>query len=367
MSLSNYDYSKYPTWEQVKTPSGATYYVVPGTAFVYDPFLSQQKGKPVLWQNPKPQQDERAKAEKAAKDAASPLNQLLPVAGSTAGVIGAKYAVDALGPASAAEKLAEAELAKQTALQAPEIVSATTAGTEAAGAGVGAEAAGAGAGTAGAGSGFIGYGPLAGIAAGTYLAGKAAYDQLMDKQDNSAQGKFGRGQLAWSTGGLSEVARAFGLNLGHKSTKQVQQEHTKQLADTAPEDTAWLNYLGGMRNQEVNKETPFAGKYKTFDEYKEAGLQADDLTGVYGNLKTFGPEWAKLNFNQQKQVTQGLIDAGLYNSKKGEVVITDEDKAHEIKNQVLGVPKPTTTADAFTQGMKKQSLIGKPIVLGTKK
>lgn len=408
MSLSNYDYSKYPTWEQVKTPSGATYYVVPGTAFVYDPFLSQQKGKPVLWQNPKPQQDERAKAEKAAKDAASPLNQLLPVVGSTAGVIGAKYAVDALGPATAAEKLAELELSKQVAaktaeqafaqgagqtgsLAAPEIVDAgrvagnvtdVAANTMPYQEGLnvsnalsalavakgsydaykgwehGGEGVRSGLTTAGAGAGSLIGGPIGGAAG-------AAFGNIMGY---GLQGDGWKNKLALlATSPTLLGAKLLGVDLMHKTTKQVQQEHTQQLAEKAPEDQNWMNYLGGMRNQEVNKDAPFAGKYKTFDEYKKAGLQADDLTGVYGNLKTFGPEWAKLDFNKQKQVTQGLIDAGLYNSKKGEVVITDEDKAHEIKNQVLGVPTPTTTADAFTQGMKKQSLIGKPLVLGAKK
>lgn len=412
MSLSNYDYSKYPTWEQVKTPSGATYYVVPGTAFVYDPFLSQQKGKPVLWQNPKPQQDEKAAAEKAAKDAASPLNQLLPVAGSTAGVIGAKYAVDALGPATAAEKLAELELSKQIAAQtaqqaaaqgagqtaslaAPQIVDAGRVAGNVADVGAntmafqdglnfsnalsaaavakggydvqkgyeqGGEGVRSGLTTAGAGIGSL-IMPGLGTAAGAAIGNVLGY---------GLQGSGWKNDLALlaAGGGITApliVARRMGVDLMHKTTKQVQQEHTQQLAEKAPEDATWQNYLGGMRTQEVNKDAPFAGKYKTFDEYKKAGLQADDLTGVYGNLKTFGPEWAKLDFNKQKQVTQGLIDAGLYKSKKGEVEITDEDKAHEIKNQVLGVPKPTTTADAFTQGMKAKSLIGKPIVLGTKK
>ncbi len=416
MSLSNYDYSKYPTWEQVKTPSGATYYVVPGTAFVYDPFLSQQKGKPVLWQNPKPQQDERAKAEKAAKDAASPLNQLLPVVGSTAGIVGSKYLIDALGPTSAATtaattggaqvagQVAAQQAAQQAAAQgagqtaslaAPELVDAGRVAGNVADVGAntmafqdglnfsnalsaaavakggydaqrgyeqGGEGVRSGLTTAGAGIGSL-IMPGLGTAAGAAIGNTIGY---------GLQGSGWKNDLALlaAGGGITApliIARRMGVDLMHKTTKQVQQEHTQQLAEKAPEDAAWQNYLGGMRTQEVNKDAPFAGKYKTFDEYKKAGLQADDLTGVYGNLKTFGPEWAKLDFNKQKQVTQGLIDAGLYKSKKGEVEITDEDKAHEIKNQVLGIAKPTTATDAFAQGVGAKNLIGKiepkPIVV----
>lgn len=36
------------------------------------------------------------------------------------------------------------------------------------------------------------------------------------------------------------------------------------------------------------------------------------------------------------QVTQGIINAGLYDSKKGEVEITDSDQARKIRDQVLG-------------------------------
>jgi hypothetical protein len=401
--LSGVNWAQYGSWEQVKSPSGATYYVVPGTAYVYDPFLSQQKGRPVLWQNPKPQMDERDAAVKAQKQAASPVNQLLPVVGATGGTVAAKYAIDALGPKTAAEKLAEIALEKQVAeqaaaqtaqgafqqgvnaggaLPAPEILDASRAasGVDVAantmpyqdGLNVsnalsalavakgsydtykgwehGGEGVRSGLTTAGAGVGSLVGGPIGGAAG-------AAFGNIMGY---GLQGDGWKNKLALlATSPTLLGAKLLGVDLMHKTTKQVQQEHTQQLAEKAPEDQNWINYLGGMRNQEANKETPFAGKYKTFDEYKKAGLQADDLTGVYGNLKTFGPEWAKLNFEQQKAVTQGLIDAGLYNSKKGEVVVTDEDKAHEIKNQVLGIAKPVTAKEAFAQSVTPKILIGK--------
>lgn len=132
----------------------------------------------------------------------------------------------------------------------------------------------------------------------------------------------------------------------HQSTKGVQQMHTGQLLQQS-DDPTWQNYVAGMRAQ-VNEgpkdpTKPFAGgQYATFDEYKKAGLQADDLTGVYGNLDAFKPDyaekagvpdWSKLNYEQQRYMTQKLIDANAYDSRNGEVVIPDKEKARRIYEQ----------------------------------
>jgi hypothetical protein len=144
------------------------------------------------------------------------------------------------------------------------------------------------------------------------------------------------GSYAGAPGALigGAIGGAIGLGKGlmrHESTADVQKKHTAGLASQS-DDPAWQAYLRGMRNQTTpDPSKPFAGgQYSTWDEYKNAGLDSADLTGVYGNLKTFGPDWAKLNFDQQRAVTQGIIDAGLYNSKKGEVEITDEARARDI-------------------------------------
>lgn len=134
----------------------------------------------------------------------------------------------------------------------------------------------------------------------------------------------------------------------HQSTKGRQEERTGQLLRQS-DDPQWQNYVASMRLQQV-KEGPkdktkpfFGGKYATFDEYKKAGLQADDLTGVYGNLDAFKPDyaekknlpnWAQLSFEQQKAVTQRLIDENMYASKKGDVVIPDKEKARRIYEEM---------------------------------
>lgn len=131
-----------------------------------------------------------------------------------------------------------------------------------------------------------------------------------------------------------------GLGLYHETTRQRAQKHTGELAAVAPEDAAYQGYVQAMRDQ-YNAPPPdpskpyHGGQYSSWDEYKKAGLDPNDLTGVYGNIKAFGPEWASLSEAQRVAVTKGIIDADLYTSNKGEVEITDETKAKEIKDNVL--------------------------------
>ena len=103
------DYSQYLNWEKVVAPSGAVYYKVPDTAYLYDPFLSSQKGRPVLFQDPRPQLAEKEAAQKQQQDLvdlqkqqASPMGQIVPVVGSVAGTVGGAWAANALAGSGAA-------------------------------------------------------------------------------------------------------------------------------------------------------------------------------------------------------------------------------------------------------------------------
>ena len=346
------DYTKYLEWAKVTTPDGNTFYEVPGhPGYVLDPVATNATGRKVFRANPKSKVEEynaQQEAQKQAQFMQGPLGQLLPVAASVGGL----YAANQLIPA-ASNPLQEALAAK--VLSSGATTAAATPAAAAAQGATGAAISGAApavtgeAGVAGAvapssyglltgnvaGTG-LGVLPLAGIAAGTYLGGKSLLNMIQGKADNSLQGKAGRVISGMATGGLSEVARHF---LMKPSTRDIAKEHTSQLQEQAPEDTNWQNYVGTMRQQYNEAPTdpskPFAGKYSSWDEYKKGGLEAGDLTGVYGNLKTFGPEWANLTQEQRQAVTQGLINNNLYDSKKGEVIVTDEKKAQDVKNNIL--------------------------------
>lgn len=151
---------------------------------------------------------------------------------------------------------------------------------------------------------------------------------------------FGMPWLGAGVGGVVGLGKGL---MEHESTRDAAKRHTKSLLDQHLDDPAYQAYVKGMREQfnsgPPDPSHPFGdtkgNKYSTFEEYKNAGLDPANLTGVYGNIKTFGNDWTKLNYDQQKAVTQGLIDKNLYKSKKGEVEITDAAKAKEVYQSEL--------------------------------
>jgi hypothetical protein len=350
------DYTRYLDWPKVTTPDGNVFYEVPGhPGYVLDPVASNATGRKVFRQNPKgavesqqKEQDAIEKARKAQEFNQSPAGQAIPVALGVGGLVAANQLVG--GGSSAAAQIAAASGAAPGVVSTTAIPSVSAVGGGASGvipaAGGGSVSAGGAvpaapglfSGIGGMTGSAAGLGALGGIAAGTYLGGKSAYDMLRGKEDDSAAGLIGRGTLGIATGGLSEIARPF---LMHESTRDVARKHTGQLMDEAGDDQVAKDYVQGMRQQydsaPVDPSKPFAGKYSSWDEYKANGLEANDLTGVYGNMKTFGPDWAKMSYDDRVKVTQALIDNDLYTSKKGEVEVTDPNRAKQIKDEVLGI------------------------------
>lgn len=379
------DYSQYSNWEQIQAPTGQIYYKVPGTGYVYDPFLSSAKGRPVLWGNPEPALEEQRKAEKKAEDAANPLNQLAQAAVPMGLALGGQYLGKQIAGPTAQEKLIEAiasnvggDSTAPMARLAPNVfdtpldtaMNVDVGGTFGGGGGSGTSFGGGetlGEATPGLlsqapGTTFMGsptlgsFLPGLGIAAGAYT-GLKQLSGIKDLFKGKKMGMQEKLALALPTFGVSLFADKI-PGLTHESTRDVAKRHTKSLLDQGQNDSQWQNYVGGMRKQYESAPTdpskPFAGKYGSWDEYKNAGLEAGDLTGVYGNLKTFGPDWAKLSQGDRQKVTQGIIDAGLYDSKKGEVEITDQARAKQIRDQVLGAtpavaPPPSRDSEIAKQ------------------
>lgn len=156
------------------------------------------------------------------------------------------------------------------------------------------------------------------------------------------------------------IGGVVGLGKGlmeHESTRDRAKRHTKELSGQFKDDASYQAFVRGMREQynsgPPDPTKPFAGgKYSSWDEYKKAGLEAGDLTGVLGNLK-LGPEYTKLTADQKKAFTQAAIDADLYNSKKGEVEITDQAKAQQILASMIkdGFKIPTNGKAPSGQGV----------------
>lgn len=398
------DYGSYQKWPKVVLPSGEVLYEVPGNpAYTYDPVASNATGRKVFRRNPKEaiaadqqQKDAQTKAIKQQQFNQSPLGQLLPVGASLGGLYVANKVANGglpsislpdlnLGGSGGSEVVSNADAATQGFFGGGSGATegAYQIGTNADGSilmsdgtSVAADGAGIGAGqvlgaigaakgtydtikgfqqggegmrsgmtTAGAGIGSMllpGVGTVAGAAIGNIAGYGMQGSGIKNDLALAALGPPGWTLLA---------AKKLGLK-PHKTTRQVAQEHTQDLFKQAGDDEVAKNYVSGMREQfnapPPDKENPFmGGKYKTFDEYKTAGLNADDLSGVYGNISTYGAkEWANLTNEQRRVVTQKNIDAGNYTSKKGEVEFVDKELAKKLKDEALGMNVPGTVIDA---------------------
>lgn len=170
--------------------------------------------------------------------------------------------------------------------------------------------------------------PAAAIAYGA----KTAADFLQGEDLNTAQ-KLG---FALPTAGLSlfsdQLQDVFGLD--RETTTEHQQKIADRLAAQNQEDALYQDLVQGMRESIAQgpADKPYFGKYDTWDEYKAAGLNAQDLAGQAGVLEAVGG--LNLTLPQIHEVTQKLIDEDLLFSEKGAVKARDPERAREIAESI---------------------------------
>jgi gas vesicle protein len=378
---TGYDYSQYQTWQVVKTPGGGTYYRVPNTPFVYDPFLSQTKGRPVLWQNPQPGLDSEAEAKaekerqiKLQEQQLSPMSQVLPMATTAAGAVAAPWLLNQLGVTSTGASLPATVGTGAAQTAAPGILETVggslsnagaftnaalggSFGPVASGAEYAASLSGAGTGATTAGGGFLSNAlPIAGGLYGAYTLGQNLMDNKKDPLGGAASGAAlgasvgsvlpGVGTLIG--GGIGAVVGGLaGLFGTDKSTKERQAERWGNLEKQGIANVGAAYQANHPQDDSGTwKDGKYAGQKWTFE--KAQDLAKEDPTHflhVYGNYKTFGNDWNSYGVDKQKQIVGGLVNAGLYKSEKGDIQIKDEAKAREIKDQILaGTYAPTAAA-----------------------
>lgn len=409
MAKQNRDVSNYQSWEKVTMPSGEVGYIMPETGLIYLPERSKAEGRSVFTRNPKPQMDAQAKEEAQrqaqidlANKQASPGGQALQVGLGVAGTAGGLYLANSAAlqsPLAAAQTqqilstlpgaAAAAPAAAPVAAAAAPV--AQTAGSVAASAASGAPYAVGSAplanGTAGvlmsdgsvvaaeAASGFS----LSGIgAAGNYILPAAgalgAYDLL--SRDNGA----GRGALQGAASGAA-IGSYFGMPLvgagiggalglaesffDNPSTKELEKKRWGGLAESGVVDAqaAFLaNHPPG--DTSIYQEGPRKGeKWKFENALEDAKKDPNHFRLVFGNYDTFGNDWSKYTPEQQLAITGRLANEGLYAGRKGDVVVTDKERARKIKDEVLsGVTAPSVTPElaAQTQGVTQKPLMGAP-------
>lgn len=388
------DTTNYTSWKQVRTPSGGIYYAVPNSSLVFDPILSQSKGQNVFHPNPQAAIDDRQRA----IDAQSPVNQLLPVAGSVAGTVGAGYLLNQIktggdilpklpsifggSPGAIENAPAVVDAATNTATSAAQAFNAgatsapTAVGSSINGGtmmsdgsvvapegsmlGAAAPYLGAGAAALGAYNTFKGWGDGNKDIAGGALAGAGTGLGLA-----AAAPLIGLGPLGWGAMGLMALGGAGIGGLGemftHKKTKQYQAERWGELSKkgVAGVDAIYAaNHAEG--DDGIWKTGKYAGQKWTFDKAKD--LASEDPTHfqqVYGNLKTFGSDWQSYGDAKQKAIVSALVQNDLYKGDKGDVVIKDEKRAREIKDQVLAgtygkAPAPEVKTDTTAKDLAKR-------------
>lgn len=367
-ALAGIDYSKYGEWEKVTLPSGTTLFLVPGTGYAYDPFLSSAKGRPVLWNNPKNALEAKRVSDQREKDAfeaqrraQSPLGQILPVAGSVAGTIAANQAVSALSPATVAGVtpagqvvMSNGSIVGQTAgqaftngataagsgsLQAPAVIS-TTRAPEAAGA---------------AQAGFFESGGLLGegsMSAGQYVPGVAGaygmYDLLSNKRHGTRgalQGAASGAGIGWTVGGpvgagvgavVGGTVGYFG-NFGDFDRWKTEGDSLRKLKDDGvyvPE-----NLLAAMPTKGRTKEELVELAQATGGNVKFAGSRDEkDLSGAdivnYSAFAKNDPNWFTKPLDQRISLAQSLLDAGAVREHHGTIDID--------WNKAPGATPPTT-------------------------
>lgn len=362
------DFSQWQTWESYRTPDGREYKIIPGPtggAYVLDVVESHRTGRPFARPNPKQVYEAADKQKKESEKANSLTSQLAAPAGMLAGLYATKklsgMELPSLGNLFGS---GGAEVATEAVVD-PAATAFLDGATP-----VATAVDGSGALTAG-GEVVSGMGatPLyvpAAVAGATYLGGKAAYDMLKGEKP----GLPGRVILGMATGGLSEVANGF---LGGKSTRDYAKDNTKQLLESAGDDQNAINYVTGMREQynsaPPDPSKPFAGKYGSWDEYLKGGLEASNLTGVYGNIDTYGAkEWSRLSEEQRQQVTQKNIDLGNYISSKGDVLHKDKKLAQAAWDAVMKpAPQVKGAAPLQTLPVTKGPLLIDPAAAEAKK
>lgn len=192
-----------------------------------------------------------------------------------------------------------------------------------------------------------GAGALAGVLGGAALTAKGAKDLLSGKETKGLEGWGGRGQLALTTGGLSEVAR--GLGFGRKTTKDYGAERRANVINAG--NTGWKDYFSNnpQGNDKVTPENitrDASGNWVKPD----GTWDAREYAGVQGNADTFGDDWFKLNEAQRNALVTKFKDENLYHSNKGDVLISDgnQARARELFNETLNQPAQGSVLDTPT-------------------
>lgn len=195
-----------------------------------------------------------------------------------------------------------------------------------------------------AGAGGFGFADALPIAA-IPLGAMAAYQGFKDKSPGKAAfgGAVSGAGLGFEIGGPLGAGIGAGagglLGLGsslfnHKSTKKYEQEGTNSALSLSPDDPKWKDFV--MKARASAHSDLYPDVQIGVNPPAHEGVTADDRMFSLGNLQTFGPDWMnKYNVDQERNISQALLDNDLYSSSKGDVHVTNQDLAKQLAQQVI--------------------------------
>lgn len=122
---------------------------------------------------------------------------------------------------------------------------------------------------------------------------------------------------------------ALSKSLFHKSTKDYQKENWGRLVEegkVTPEQAQ--SWLGSDRKEDRSGQ-------QIFEQAKQDGKQ---IWGTSGFFDTFGKDWlgGKFNENQRAEIAKRVAQEGIIESSKGDWFITNQERARQIGDEVLG-------------------------------
>lgn len=269
------------------------------------------------------------------KDAANKQQNdgLAGLGGMLAAALGIKYGGSALGSMFGSGTGATATAAETAAASG---VTPAAIGTEAATTGA--------ASTGASGLGIAGLAPYAGIAGGLALGAKGIKDLIDKKETKGLGGWGGRVTLGIATGGLSELARAFGL--GEKPRTEVEDERLQSLKDKGllPADFQ-INKESRSREQQL-KDALASGQTVNQDWLRtgdEKYLTGQDLQG-YAKFLEKDSRINDAGLAARSALANDYLKAGAVNEHHGTIDL-DENKYNAWKqSQAPGA----TLASSFT-------------------
>ena len=167
-----------------------------------------------------------------------------------------------------------------------------------------------------------------------------------DKADKAMASKAGQVILPMNALSSKAMEKAVGLFSSGPSTKEIQADRRSALLKSGV--TGYEDFL---------KNTEGTVSDKGFEASRDESLMTpEQVWGGTGMFETFGNDWlGKYGEEDRRAISQGLIDQGLIDEKKGGIYIKDQEAARKLAAELV----PTPGATEVSKGRESTPFAGK--------